>query len=351
MQKELTMKKACQSGVVCVCLLLITACGRVSEQKPALQPIPVRVQVVTAGVATSPSRYVGTVEAVRETPLSVQTGGRVLSVHVKDGEYVKKGQVLLCVDSAQALNAVRSTQAVYEQAKDGYERAKQVYDKGAVTDQKMVEIESQYTQARSLYDAARQQLGECTLRAPQDGVISGWKIQPGQSVLPAIRIGVILDLSAYQVLFTVPETEIGMVTIGQRGEMDCAAVGKSYEIQVTEKSMKADPVAHTYTVSARVSGTTDSRLMPGMVAKCRLDGHTNAQQENIEIVIPNRCVLLTKNGPTVWIAADGKAERRAIRTGRYKSDGVEVTDGLHAGDTLIIDGYQKLYNGCKLRIQ
>ncbi len=351
MQKKLMMTKASQLCVVGVCLLLITACGKISEQKSALQPIPVRVQVVTAGVATSPSRYVGTVEAVREIPLSMQAGGRVLSVHVKDGEYVKKGQVLLCVDSTQALNAVCSSQAVYEQAKDGYERAKQVYDKGAVTDQKMVEIESQYTQARSLYDAARQQLNECTLRAPQDGVISGWKIQPGQTVLPAMRIGVILDLSAYRVLFNVPETEIGMVTIGQRGEMDCAAVNGSYAIQVTEKSMKADPVAHTYTVSASVCGTTDSRLMPGMVAKCRLDGHKNAEQANNEIVIPNRCVLLTKNGPTVWIAADGKAERRAITTGRYKADGVEVSEGLHTGDTLIIDGYQKLYNGCKLRIQ
>lgn len=345
------MIKVRQICVVSVSLLLMTACGKMSDQKTSLQPIPVRVQEVTAGVATSPSRYVGTVEAVRETPLSMQTGGRVLSVQVKDGEYVKKGQVLLCVDSTQALNAVRSTQAVYEQAKDGYERARQVYEKGAVTDQKMVEIESQYTQARSLYDAARQQLSECTLRAPQDGVINGWKIQAGQSVLPAVRIGVILDLSAYNVLFTVPETEIGQVSIGQRGEMDCAAVNSSYAIQVTEKNMKADLVTHTYNVTARVCGATDTRLMPGMVAKCRLDGHKNAQQANDEIVIPNRCVLLTKNGPTVWIATGGKAERRAITTGRYKADGVEVTEGLHAGDSLIIDGYQKLYNGCKLAIQ
>ena len=345
------MIKTCRLYFAGLCLLLFTACGHKQEQKTTLRPIPVRVQVVTAGVTSSPSRYVGTVEAVRETPLSLQTGGRVLSVHVKDGERVKKDQILLCVDSTQALNAVRSTQAVYEQAKDGYERAKQVYEKGAVTDQKMVEIESQYTQARSLYDAALQQLSECTLRAPQEGVISNWKLQPGQSVLPAMRIGVILDLSAYNVLFSVSETEIGSVTIGQRGEMDCAAVNTSYAIQVTEKSMKADPVTHTYNVTARVCGATDSRLMPGMVAKCRLDGNNKVQQTHNEIVIPNRCVLLTKNGPTVWVAQKGKAERRAITIARYKAEGIEVTEGLHAGDTLIIDGYQKLYNGCNLTIQ
>lgn len=346
MQKKLTTITICQLWLISIGMLLITACGKRMEHSTDSKPLPVHVQVVAAEASLSSSRYVGTIEAVRETPLSMQTAGRVLSVHVKDGERVKKDQILLCVDSTQALNAVRSAQAVYLQAKDGYERAKQVYDKGAVTDQKMVEIESQYTQARSLYDASLQQLKECTLRAPQDGVISGWKIEVGQSVLPAVRIGLILDFTAFNVLFAVPEKEIGLVSIGQRGEMDCAAVDHSYAIRVIEKSMKANPVAHTYEVTARVCGAADERLMPGMVAKCRLQGQTNNQQLGSTIVIPNRCVLLTKNGPTVWVIENGKAQRRAITTGSYKADGVEVTEGLHPGDSLIIDGYQKLFNGC-----
>ena len=137
MQKELTRPFA-QTGVIAFCLLLLSSCVHKGEQSAAVPPVPVHVQVVTAGAPSPFSRYVGTVEAVREIPLSSQMAGRVLSVEVKDGERVKKGQVLLTVDSTQAVNAVRSAKATYRQAKDGYERAKQVYSKGAVTDQKMV---------------------------------------------------------------------------------------------------------------------------------------------------------------------------------------------------------------------
>ncbi len=350
MQKELTRPFA-QTGVIAFCLLLFFSCVNKGEQSAAVPPVPIHVQVVTAGAPSPFSRYVGTVEAVREIPLSSQMAGRVLSVDVKDGERVKKGQVLLTVDSTQAVNAVRSAKATYRQAKDGYERAKQVYSKGAVTDQKMVEIESQYTQARSLYDAACQQLSECTLRAPQDGVLSGLDIQPGQSVVPAVRLGSILDISAYNVHFTVPETEISTIAIGQSGTMECAAVGASFPIQVTEKSMKANPVAHTYTVTARVGEDSTRQLMPGMVAKCQLHSVEDKASQSGEMVIPARCVLLTKHGATVWVAENGVAQRRTIVIDRYQAEGIAVTDGLRVGDTLIIDGYQKLYNGCAVSLQ
>ena len=53
-------------------------------------------------------------------------------------------------------------------------------------------------------------------------------------------------------------------------------------------------------------------------------------------------------GPTVWIKEKGTAVRRNIRIDGYVADGVRVTEGLQAGDSLIIEGYQKLYKGCKV---
>ena len=349
MQKELT--KVCIAGLLTVGVGLLAACGSKGGKTSAVRPVPVRVQVVAAEVQPSFSRYVGTVQAVREIPLSMQTAGRVLSVHAKDGDYVQKGRVLLRVDSTQALNALRSAEAAYRQAMDGYERAKQVYAKGAITDQKMVEIESQYTQARSFYDAARQRLNENTLTAPQAGVVSGMNIQVGQSIAPAVYICSILDNSAYNIVFTVPETEISAIAIGQKGRMECAAVNASFPITLTEKSMKANPVAHTYEVTARIDTHAIDKLMPGMVAKCRLTDHRKADAQSREIVIPTSCILLMKEGPTVWVSENGKAVRRAITTDGYKADGVVVTDGLHAGDSLITDGYQKLYIGCEIAVE
>ena len=120
-----------------VAMLCLTACSVGVKHEQQVAPIRVRTQVVKAQPQTASLRYVGTVEARREIPLSIQTAGRVLCVNVKDGEQVSKGQVLLCVDSTQAVNALRSAEAAYIHAKDGYDRAKQVHEKGVVTSQKM----------------------------------------------------------------------------------------------------------------------------------------------------------------------------------------------------------------------
>ena len=333
-------------GSIALCVLM-ASCSKIERNTQETKPIPVEIQVVGQGEHALTSYYVGTVEAIREVQLSMQSAGRVTEVRAKEGDRVCRGQVLLRIDSTQAVNALRSAEAAYRQAQDGYERAKQVYGKGAVTEQKMVEIESQLTQTRSLYELAKQHVEECTLLSPCDGVVNGLNLEIGQSVAPGVRIASVLDLSAYSIRFAVPENEISAVAVGQRGEMECHALDRRFTVEVTEKNMKANPLVHTYEVKARVLGRTDG-LMPGMIAGVAL-GHEAAADAGI--VIPARCVLLQPQGATVWLANKGRAQRREITVGGYKADGVEVTNGLKAGDTLIVSGYQKLYKDCRIQIQ
>ena len=338
MQKELTY--------IFVCFISIVLAGcqsPIKHKQTEVPPIAVQTRVVGAQSVQSSVRYVGTIEARQETPLSMQSGGRVLNVYCKDGGRVSKGQVILRIDSTQAVNALRSAEATLRQAQDGFERVRLVYDKGAVTDQQMVEIESRLTQARAMCDAARQQVRECELVAPAGGLVSGLDIRVGQTILPGVRVLTLLDMSSFAVRFTVPETEIGAITIGQKGEMECLAANTVLPCRVTEKSLTANQLAHTYEVKAMIDGGR-ANLRPGMVCKVNMAIRT----DGAPIVIPAGCVHLQRQGPSVWVARGGKAERVPIQVGGYQADGVLVTDGLQAGDTLITDGYQKLYQGCRI---
>ena len=344
MQKEL---------IIGLSLLLCCACAHREHSAKELPALRVKTVEVASQAGSAHSRYVGTIEPVHETPLSLQTAGRVLSIHAKNGDRVRQGQVLLRVDSTQAVNALLSAEAALHQAEDGFERVKQVHGKGAVTDQKMVEIESQLARARSLYEAARQQVNECTLFAPCDGVLNGLDIEKGQMVAPGVRLCSILDLTAFSVKFTVPETEIGDFVFSRQssavsGEIECAAADTVLPIRITEKNLKANPVTHTYEVKARIIGGADV-LMTGMVGKVRLSRQpSEVSTQTDDIVIPANCILLKPEGPTVWLKEDGQAVRREITIDGYQADGVRVKSGLNAGDSLIIEGYQKLYMGCKV---
>lgn len=339
-------KKLITLGCIALCVCA-SSCSKIERTAQEVKPIAVEIQVVGQGEYTPSSHYVGTVEAIREVPLSMQSAGRVTEVRAKEGNRVQRGQVLLRIDSTQAVNALHSAEAAYRQAQDGYERAQQVYDKGAVTEQKMVEIESQLTQTRSLYELAKQRVRECTLLSPCDGVLSGMHVEVGQTLAPGMRIAYVLDLSGYSICFAVPENEIGTVAVGQRGEMECSALDRRFTVEVSEKNMKANPLAHTYEVKARVLGQTGG-LMPGMIANVALEHNATA---DASIIIPARCVLLQPNGATVWLAKEGRAQRREITVGGYKAEGVEVTEGLTVGDTLIVSGYQKLYKDCRILIE
>lgn len=303
----------------------------------------VKTMVVMPQDGSTASRYVGTIEPAQTTPLSLQTTGRVVSVEVKNGQRVTAGQTILKVDDTQARNALQGAEAALQHAQDGYDRVAAVHEKGVVSDQKMVEISSQLQQAKSLYEAAKQQLEECTLKAPCDGVVDGLEVVTGQTIIPGTKLCTILDVSAYSVRFTVPENEIG--SLADKGTVECAAIGAVLPINVTEKGITANAVTHTYEVVARINGRAEG-LKAGMVATVKLKGER--LKDEGDIVIPAKCILLKPEGHTVWVMEKGTAVRRAIAIDGYKADGVLVVSGLTIGDTLITEGYQKLYNGCKV---
>ena len=116
-------------------------------------------------------------------------------------------------------------------------------------------------------------------------------------------------------------------------------------ITITERGISANPLTHTYEVVADIQGKA-AGLKAGMVAKVQITNH-QSQITNNDIVIPANCVLLKPEGPTVWVAEKTESRaRRSITIDGYQADGVRVKTGLQAGDTLITEGYQKLYKGC-----
>ena len=333
-------------------VLCMVACGHRDDSHREQAPLKVKTMVLSPATGGITSRYVGTIEPIRETPLSLQSVGRVVSVSAKNGQRVKKGQTLMAIDNTQAMNALQTAEASLKHAQDGYDRVSKVHSKGVVSDQKMVEIESQLAQARSLYEAAKQQLAECTLIAPCDGLVDGLNIEIGQTIIPGTKVCSLLDVTAFNVRFTVPEAEINGIEKNYRsmeGTVECGAIDTVLPIVITEKGVTANPLTHTYDVVASVRGGVNL-LKTGMVGKVVLTPSAVSHQPSAvsSIIIPASCVLMKPEGPTVWVLSNGEAERRPISLDGYQANGVRVAFGLQAGDTLIIEGYQKLYKGCKI---
>lgn len=324
--------------------LLLTGCGKKKAQKQTFDPtIPVEISIIEQTDDNNFRNYVGTTKSGMELPVSFPLGGTLTNIYVKNGQHVKKGALIARVDETSAKSLHDAALATLHQAEDGYNRLKQLHDEGGIPDVRWVQMETDLEKARQTEITTRKHLNECTLRAPQEGIISMGERVTGENLTPSAPFCHIIDINKMIVEFSVPEKEIGLIQIGDKAEATFPGLNNlSKTIEIIDKSFVSNPLGHTYTLKAKVP-VENKDILPGMVAKIKL-----SLLEASGIVVPSSCVLTMPEGADVWTLKNGKAYRRNIKVGGFVRNGVVVESGLQSGDTIITVGYQKLYNGAKV---
>lgn len=331
-------------GILPLCVLL-SGCHRNSKYESLRdRPLPVEIEIVGECDREVTNTYVGEITAKSDIPLVFPFGGQLTSLQVKSGQKVREGQVIAMVDDTQAKSALEGAEAILAQAKDGYRRLKSVHDKGGVSDVKWVEMETNLQKARSMAISARKRFEDCTLRAPQAGVVNLNDVEVGQQLMIGQRIGSLLDLSGKKAEFTVPESEIGHLMHGDKITISLPALGMVFDAKVDEKSLVATRLAHTYRVTAVLEDNESVQdLLPGMVCRAVV---VNRLAKGY--VISASCVQTQQTGHSVWVIHEGRAERVMIKIADFVENGVLVSEGVTAGDTVVSKGYQKMFHGARV---
>lgn len=339
------MKKTLLLGVSALLLLTFWGCRRESKYASMRdKPVPAEIEIVSEGTGVVTNVYVGEILAKADIPLVFPFGGQLTSLQVKSGQKVREGQVIATVDNTQAKAMLESAEAMLNQANDAYKRLKPVHENGGLSDVKWVEMETNVSKARSMVLASRKRYEDCTLRASQAGVINLYDVQVGQQLNVGQPIGSLLDMTGKKATFTVPESEIGHLIHGDKLTVSIPSLNLSYTATVDEKSLVATRLAHTYKVTVILDPKANTDiLLPGMV--CRV---VNSDKEAQGFIISSTCVQTQQSGHSVWVVRNGRVERLMIEIAEFVENGVLVSSGLHAGDTVISKGYQKMYHGARI---
>ena len=343
------MQFAMSLAAATVGTVLLVGCGKKTEQ--AVRVDPVKVKVMTVGSAESVewtgTKYSGTVEEESGTSLSFSAAGTLTQLLVKVGDRVKKGQLIACIDATSMRNAYDMAHTTRLQAEDAYRRMKLLHDKGSLPEIKWVETQSQLQQAVAAENIARKSLADCRLYAPFSGVVSEKNAEVGQTAAPGMPIVKLVTTQVLNVKIAVPETEVADVQLLRQALVTVPALnGRTLRGHVVEKGIIADPISRSYAVKIRLTDT-DRALLPGMVTQVSLA--TQNTGRDADIVIPAQLVQLADdNSQFVWVDEGGKAAKRAVTVGEYRSNGVAVNSGLRPGDRLIVEGQQKVCNGTKI---
>jgi membrane fusion protein, multidrug efflux system len=353
--------------------LLSGACGK-KEAPPAAKP-PVDVAVLTVAPRDVPAvfEYVAQTQSSRQVNIQARVSGFLDKRVYTEGAIVKEGQVLFLMDKKpfQAqVDAARAqlskSQAALEVAKSNLARVKPLAQAEALSQKDLDDATGNFESAAASVEGAKAQLqtaelnlSYCTITSPVTG-ISGAAAQADGTYLNQTnsQLTTVAVLSPMWVNFSLSENEVqGFRDQVEKGLL-ARAPENSYVVEIvlvdgqvfphTGRITFTDPAfnAQTGTFLVRASvANPDGLLRPNQYVRVRVKGATRPNA----ILVPQRAVLQGSKGHFVWVAdKDDKAENRPVTVGDWTGDAWVITEGLRAGDRVVVDGGLKLGPGTAL---
>ncbi len=350
-------------------LIVITGCSR-GEDSAKEEPAPLIKGVVVGRIEPVEVddfyETSGTVKAKTITTVSSRVMGEVLSVHVKEGDRVKKGSLLVKIDDRDLRQRLKSAEHGYREAKRAleiankemelaertYERYKGLYEEKVITEQEFDEIstkseiahksyeraEAGLKRAKAMLDEIKVNLRFTDIRAPFTGVVTEKMVEVGMMAAPGTPLLKIEDNSYFLVEADVDESVFKAVNKGDRVRVRIDSVDKDIYGTISDIFPTIDPNSRTFRVKVSLK---DRALRTGLFARVYI-----SMGSKKVILVPSSSVVKRGDLTGVYGVDDkGVVHYRLIRMGRVYKDGVEVLSGISKGDRIIVSGLDKVIEG------
>jgi len=347
--------------------------------------VKVTVSEVVQGDLTSTVSAPGIVRPLTEVQISSSINGIVQQLMVKEGQEVKKGDLLLQIDPSEYRAQVRRAQAGLEvaqanleQSRSQWKRAEQLYKSKLISEQEYESArtnhllsQAQLKESRANLEQTLEQLQKTRITSPIKGTVIQINIEPGENVItgtldnPGTKLMVVADLSRMEVESQVDEADIAKVSMGQRAIVEVEALpekrfnGLVHEVGYAAEDQDAGQDATVnYNISILIEDTITD-LKPGMTATSEI---ITAQLQNI-VMIPIQSVVVRpvdqlssefRDGDgnfelkgkdqieAVFVVQDGVATLMPVITGVAGEEYIQIRSGLQPGQQVITGPFNSL---------
>ena len=365
--KRTSTNAGAMTALVALSLILSACTTRTAETAPNLA-VPVTVAKAEQKTVPINLTAIGTAEAFSTVSIKSQVNAILEQVHFKQGDFVKKGDLLFTLDARPFQSSLAQAQANLARDKAQEElnqvqatRYEKLYAAG-------VAPKEQYDQMRANADAqqalvhadeaavesAKLQLQYCTIYSPVDGRTGALQVYPGNLVkendVPVLVV--INEISPIFVDFAVPEQYLGVVKkymTGGRLQIQSTPYGDT--VPETGYLTFVDNNVDNTTGTIKLKGTFpngDHRLWPGQFSTVSL----RLAEEEKATVVPSQAVQTGASGDFIFVVkSDSTAESRPVKVARQMDGETVISSGVAPGDTVVTDGQLRLIPGIKVQVK
>lgn len=347
-------------------LMLVGGCSKRDEQKTVYRkkPIAVKVHEVKRGLFTRELRYKGTVLPWKKARIGPEVSGRIKKILKKPGDTVQKNQLLAELDTTtlalrlkQAEAAAETANAAYKDALLNHQRLEKLFRKTAVSrvqlEKAQLALESAQTQKKSAgaqLDVLEHDLKNSSMRAPFNGIVTSKNMEEGDVINPMMGMNVgiltLMDLSKVKITLDVPSEDIEKIKTGQTCRVGVDTLpGEEFTGTVYSKNLAADVVSKTFKVEVEVEN-------PGIAIKAGIFAEVKIEILNAGnvLLLPLTALMTDGDNQYVILHENGTAVYKTVKTGRENDRFVEILEGLHEGQSVVVEGNYDLKENTSITI-
>lgn len=308
------------------------------------------VPVVTAAALVRPLgvqiEAVGTARAKESVDVTSKATNTVVAIRFKEGDLVRKGDVLVEFDSAEARAELEEAEAALADSENQFKRGRDLFTQQALSVSQLDTIEATLKANRARVSAARARLNDTVIRASFDGRTGFRRVSVGGLVSPGTVITTLDDTSTINLDFTVPETYFYLLSRGLEVSARTAGLpDHRFEGTVTNIGSRVDPVTRSIVVRAEIPNA-DGLLRPGMFMTVTLHGKPEPT-----LLVPEAAIVPEQGKTFVFVVRDDVVERREVRTGKRRPGEVEIVEGLREHEHVVIEGTQNVRDGTRVKAE
>lgn len=357
------------------------------------------VTVATAkeGKDLSAMVWQGTVKSLSSVDIMPAASGKVTEILAKEGAHVEAGAPLFQIDNRdvglqleQVKAGLSSAQASFESAQkasqqntsvkpaqinlttatDNFNRIQMLFTSGDISqveyenakaqmDVAQVQLQAaqnsqsasyeiakaQFDSAKAAVNIAQKKYDDCLVVSPIKGLVTKLNVEAGQTVSPQGKVANVIDDSGKKVEIQLADMDIDQMNVGAAVEANLQTLGVTAKGTVTEISSVSDPKTGMFDVTISLGGeNTDNAI--GLTADIRLADN----KEDSSVYIPAKSVQSADSNAYVYKVTNESAAKVPVTLGKKKNAYIEVSNGLSAGDQVVLQSSKPLNDGEKIRV-
>lgn len=341
---------------LCLGLILFAGCKPPGEhkkpdeakdkKKQKVQAVPVEVAPLELGTIESVIKTSNYLEAEDTVQVMARTANFVKTLHVEEGDKVKKGQVLLeLIDTEQRLSLKKALNQL-QKAKDDYARQEKLFKDELISEKEYSESRYNLEQLDIAAQEAQREVDYTTVEAPISGTITSRLTKIGDQVTNGKHIFDIVDFNSIVTRVYIPEKHLPKLSIGLRARVFSASLSdQQYEAEI----IRISPIVEARTGTVKVTlGFKDAGLLrPGMY----VDAELVTEVRKDVILIPKRAIVHDNDQTFVFrLKEDRTVSKVLLKTEIADRDFVLPESGFEAGEEIVITGQNGLKDGSKVRL-